>query len=72
MTQLLQRALMEITQLPEVEQDQIAQMVLDELLSERRWQKAFSKSQDQLAVLADEALAEFEAGQTEMMDVEKL
>jgi hypothetical protein len=72
MTQLLQRAFTEITQLPEVEQDQIAQMILTELVSERRWQKAFSKSQDKLAALADEALAEFDAGETEMMDVEKL
>ena len=32
--------------------------------SERRWAEAFSKSQDQLAVLADEALAELDRGET--------
>jgi len=32
---------------------------------ERRWMAAFQKSQDKLAKLADEALDEFERGETE-------
>jgi hypothetical protein len=35
-----------------------------ELASERRWADAFARSQEKLARLAQEALAEYEAGRT--------
>jgi len=35
-----------------------------DLAAERRWAEAFSKSQDQLTELADEALAELDRGET--------
>ncbi len=68
MAHLLQKAFAEITPLPDTEQDPIAQMLLAASASERlcpepaegRWQIAFAKSQDKPALLADEALAEFE------------
>jgi hypothetical protein len=71
MTQLLQRAFDEAAKLPEAEQNAFASLLLAELESERRWAQAFASTQDQLATLADEALAEFEAGQTLPMDLER-
>ncbi|CDH43609.1 hypothetical protein [Candidatus Contendibacter odensensis] len=38
--------------------------MLEELVSEQRWEKAFNDSQDLLSQLADEALAEYQAGKT--------
>ena len=71
MTQLLERAFTEASKLPESEQDSFASLLLAELESERRWSQAFASTQDQLATLADEALREFEAGETLPMDIER-
>ncbi len=59
MTALLQKAFKAAAKLPKKEQDILATLLLEELQSEKRWTEAFKKSQDQLAMLADEALAEF-------------
>lgn len=64
MTQLLEHALEKVAKLPEPEQDAIAAILLDELASEQRWAESFAKSQDVLARLATEALAEHGAGKT--------
>jgi hypothetical protein len=72
MTQLLERAIQQVQDLPEAEQDAIAAMILEELQSERRWQEAFAASQDQLALLAREALAEYRAGKTQELDPDTL
>jgi hypothetical protein len=69
MTQLLERAFSEASKLPEEEQDAFASLLLAELESERRWSRAFASTLNQLAKLADDALAEFEAGETQPMDV---
>lgn len=53
MTQLLNQALAEIQKLPDVEQDAIATIILDELSDERRWDESFAASQDQLQRLAE-------------------
>jgi hypothetical protein len=71
MTQLLERAFTEASKLPESEQDSFASLLLAELESERRWSQAFASTQDQFATLADEALREFEAGETLPMDIER-
>ncbi|MEO7297946.1 MAG: hypothetical protein ABI042_05140 [Verrucomicrobiota bacterium] len=68
MTQLLERAFAEAAKLPELEQDAVASVFLAELRSEERWTHAFASSQDELSQLADEALREFEAGETLPMD----
>ena len=72
MTELLAKAFDEAGQLPEEEQDSIAEWLLAELRSEQRWSAAFSKSSDQLARLAEEALCEDAAGETEAIDPESL
>lgn len=61
-SQLLEQAITEIKALPEQEQDALAALILEEIASERRWQQLFAESQDVLAQLADEALAEYKAG----------
>jgi len=50
--------------LPLKEQDALAAFLLEELASERKWDEQFATSQDQLALLAREAVAEFRAGRT--------
>ncbi len=64
MTKLLETAFEQVSKLPASDQDAVAAIVLEELASEQRWSKAFAKSQDALAKLAGEALAEYDAGKT--------
>lgn len=64
MTHLLEKALNEVAKLPASEQDAVAVIVLEELASEKRWSESFARSQDALAKLAGEALAEYAAGRT--------
>ena len=68
MTQLLERAFAVASKLPQPEQDAFASLLLAELDSERRWTETFAATQDQLSTLADEAIREFETGQTQPMD----
>jgi hypothetical protein len=63
MTQLLEQALTEVKKLPEMEQDAIATLILEELADERRWQESFARSQEQLARLAAKARDDIRAGQ---------
>ncbi|MEA2693103.1 MAG: hypothetical protein QOJ16_2490 [Acidobacteriota bacterium] len=72
MTRRLNQAFAEAAQLPEPEQDALADWLLAELESERRWDEAFSKSTDALDRLAEEALAEHRAGRTQDLDPENL
>jgi hypothetical protein len=58
MTQLLEKAFAEASSLPEADQNALAEWLLEEIRSERRWSKAFAESEDVLEKLADEALAE--------------
>jgi hypothetical protein len=72
MTTLLEKAFLRASKLPEKDQDALADLLLTEIESEARWQKAFGESADQLAELADEALKEFREGKTEPMDPDRL
>lgn len=71
MTRLLERALGEASRLPEPAQDALAGLLLAEIASAARWDAAFEKSQDQLACMAADALAEFHAGRTLPFDPER-
>ncbi len=64
MTKLLEKAFAEAATLPEHEQDVLAKALLEDLAAEEKWDEAFTNSPDKLAMLADEALAEFERGET--------
>jgi len=72
MTRLLEEALARVSELPADTQDELARWLLSELESERRWSKLFDESEDALARLADEALAEHKRGETKELDPEKL
>ncbi len=72
MTKLLERAVEKVRKLPDLEQDAIAALILEELEDEARWEKAFARSQDALAKLAQEAMAEDKAGKTEELDPDAL
>jgi hypothetical protein len=64
MTQLLEKALNEVAKLPPSEQDALAAILLEELASEKKWSELFAQSQDVLAKLAEEAVAEHRAGKS--------
>ena len=64
MTQLLDKAFKEVSRLPEIEQNIVAKWVLDELKSEKKWEKSFAESEDILEKLADEAINEKRKGKT--------
>lgn len=72
MTELLEQAIAEIKKRSADEQDAIAALILEEIEEEARWDEAFKKSQDALARLAADALAEEQAGKTRELDPDKL
>ena len=72
MTELLQKVIDEVSQLPPDEQDTFAAWMLEELRSEQRWNDLFARSQDMLAKMADEALVEHKAGKTLPLDPDTL
>ena len=72
MTKLLEKAFDEAAKLSDDEQNALAQVVLAELASERRWDELFAGSTDVLSELAEEALAEHRAGRTKPLDTDTL
>ena len=72
MTQLLEKAFKRVSKLPEIEQNIMAKWLIDELKSEKKWEKMFAESEDILEKLADEALAELAQGKTKPLDIDKL
>ena len=68
---LFDKAIKQVSRLPDRERTAFARFILAELEDERRWAKQFARSQDTLARLADEALAEYHAGKTEPMDLRR-
>ena len=74
MTNLLEQAFKIASELPEEQQDMLAQILLDELESERVWDELFSRpeSEELLNRLAEETLADYKAGLTEPLDLEDL
>ena len=71
MTQALEKVIKKVSQMPASKQDEFALFMLAELESEEQWDPLFTSSQDTLAKMADEALAEFQAGETEMLDLDR-
>jgi hypothetical protein len=72
MTKLLEKAFKKAQELPEVEQNRVAEWLMSELEEDAKWDASFAASSDALAKLAAEALAEHRAGLTEPLDLEKL
>ena len=63
MTTRLEQAFTEASKLSPKEQDGLADWLLAELRSEKKWDKLFASSQEVLSKLASEALAEHHSGQ---------
>ena len=72
MTARLEQVFTEVSKLSPKEQDALADWLLAELESERRWDKRFADSQDELSKLASEALAEHRKGQTQELDPDEI
>ena len=64
MTKLLEKAFEEASKLSELEQNVLARWLIDEIITEKKWEKVFAESEDILEKLADEALAEHARGRT--------
>ena len=64
MTQLLEKAFKEASRLPELTQNALARWLIDEIISERKWEKIFAESEDVLDKLANEAITEHRQGKT--------
>ena len=72
MTELLKKAFAEASRLAGDEQDALGRWLLQELASQRRWDETWASSQDTLAALADEALAEHRDGRSQKLDPQEL
>lgn len=72
MTKRLEEAFVEASKLPQQEQEALADWLLEELASEKRWDQVFADSQGLLAKLGKEAMAEHRAGRTQELDPDHL
>jgi len=72
MTKLLEQAVAKARDLPEAEQDAIAQIVLAEIESEKKWDELFAQSPEKLKKLGDKAWSDHEAGQSQDLNPDKL
>ena len=71
MTTVLEQAFAKAATLPEAEQDAFGRFLMAEIDAEAEWDKAFASSQDELARMAREALAEYDAGETKPLDMKR-
>lgn len=68
MTALLEKAIQTTDTLPPDKQDRLAEIIL-EALDDMEWDRKFAASQDFLEALADEGLAEYDAGKTRKLKI---
>ena len=68
MTELLEKAIERTSSLPADKQNRLAEVMLD-TLDDMEWDRKFAGSQDFLEALADEGLADYEAGRTRKLKV---
>jgi len=69
MTKLLDNAFKEASTLPKPEQDIFARFIIDEIKSEKKWEDSFSKTEDLLSTLANDALLDFKNNNTVELDL---
>ena len=65
MTTSLRTVVSKIGKLPSVEQNAIAELLQKEL----KWNKLFLNSQEELSLLAQEAIVEYKKGKTKPLDL---
>jgi hypothetical protein len=68
MSALLEKALEQVTALPQDEQDAIAYEILASLADEQAWKKRFTEKRDVIRRTAEEALEGYEQGETLLLD----
>jgi hypothetical protein len=69
MTELLEKAFKEASQLSKKDQEEIAGFLLEELALQQRWHTLLSSSAETLEQLARKAERELEAGETTPLDM---
>jgi hypothetical protein len=57
-----------VSRMRDDERDRFVDMMLAEIESEEKWTRLFDSSQDVLKEMADEAVRQFELGQTKPLD----
>lgn len=72
MTKALEDAFKLASRLPATEQDALAATILDQIEMEKKWDATLAASASALEKLADEAVADYRAGRTEILDPDKL
>jgi hypothetical protein len=56
MTRLLKKAFKEASKLPNIEQNALAKLIIEELVAEKKWNNIFAGSEEILNKLANEAM----------------
>lgn len=72
MTELLEKAIMELNNLPDDQQNTMAQWILEELQDDKKWDDAFANSLPQLEQLAKKALIDYQEGRTQELNLDEL
>jgi len=72
MTKALEEAFKQAAKLPEAEQDALAEAIRAEIETEEDWDESFRSSLDVLERLADEAIADHQAGRARSVDPDKM
>lgn len=72
MTTILSKAFEKAAKLPDEIQEQVAEMLIEYIDFELKWDETLENSQDQLAKLADKALEDYQAGRTKKMGFDEL
>jgi len=72
MTSIMQKAFEKASAMPEIEQNQLARIFLEEIESEQKWDSLFASSEVLLGEMANEAIKEFEIGSTKPLDTDSL
>jgi hypothetical protein len=72
MTTLLEQAVAKARDLPASEQDALANLILEEIEADQKWDQLFARSPDKLRKLADRAWAEHENGKSLPLDPDTL
>jgi hypothetical protein len=71
MTKVLEEAFAKASALPKAAQDKLGRFLIAEIEAETEWDESFASSQDELARMAREALAEYDAGETKPLDMKR-
>jgi hypothetical protein len=72
MTELLEKAIAALARLPQIQQERMAEWILEELEEDARWDRAFANSLPTLETLAQKALADHRAGRTQPLNPDDL